>query len=265
MLRKYSYKHFILTSFTIILLYQLVSFISNNHKLFPSIFYIITISFKEIGLFHENSSEPSNYYAFLVLLKNTFFTIRRVVISLIISFIMGLSFGVGIHYFKIMKSCGKILLNILKGIPLFALIPLFLFWFGGGEFGVIVYITFAISILLSITTFEAIYNLPSKYIWFRKIYNLSKRNYYWHIIIPGILPEIISAMKVISGLLFAFSLGAEMYGNSKGLGNLVYYAFIHSSMGKLYIYCFVYIILGISFLSILNYIEKTFLNWINYE
>lgn len=255
-------KKIILSIIIFLIFYQLLSFGFKNEKIFPSIVTIITVSFPEIGLFNGKCTSPSYYFAFTTVIEHMFYTLRRILLGGVFGIIFGILFGSFIHFYEKVQKGNIVILFALKGVPLFALIPLFLFWSGGGEYGAIMYIAFAVFVLFSVSTYEAIATLPLTYNKLRRIYNLSIFDYYKHIVFFSILPEIIGTLVNVSGIIFAFSLGAEMYGCKNGLGYLIYYSFMHSSMGKLFIFSFIYILLGFLLLLLVDLLQNKILKWL---
>jgi ABC-type nitrate/sulfonate/bicarbonate transport system permease component len=253
-------RHVIVGFVITITFYHFLSYFSGNPNLFPSLKSIINHSLPEIGLMHVDCINPSYKYAILVITSNLLITLRRILIGSTIGVILGVLAGFYFHINNRFKIGNKVILFILKGIPIFALIPLFLFWTGGGELGSIAYISFSVFILIAITAYESSRSMPTNYSNFKIIYGLSKYQYFKHIVIYYMIAEIFATLRNISGLVFAFALGTEMFGGSDGLGNLVYYAFIHGSMGKLYIYSSIYIFLGILVFVFINYFNNL-VNW----
>ncbi|HYV90931.1 MAG TPA: ABC transporter permease subunit [Chitinophagales bacterium] len=249
----------ILIAAIFISLWELFSLKSNNPKLFPDIYHLFTTTFPSIGVF--DGGQASYLAALKVLLTNSFITFLRLLVGISLGIVLGLMNGLMIHYFSTFKRGNLMILKFLRSIPLLALIPLFLYWFGGREFGIILYIIFGGVIIIGSNTYDAVLNVPLPYIENAKILGAHKTKIYRSIILVAILPEIYGGLKNLIGLSWAISLAAEYLSSSNGLGFLTSQSYSNGDMGKLLILCLVYIILGMLSFTILKFLFSKLIIW----
>ncbi len=80
-------------------------------------------------------------------------------------------------------------------VPTFALIPLFVLWFGLGLAPQIAIIMFGTSIILGLATIEAVKNVPPIYIKAAFLLGANRMTIYRTVILPAILPHLMGAIR----------------------------------------------------------------------
>jgi sulfonate transport system permease protein len=227
-----------------LVLWQLVSLFVNNQRLFPGVDYVLSHSLPSIAVFAENQNE--NYaVAFQVIALNSGYTFVRLLCGLSSGICLGILAGMGIHFFRKSHAANVLALTIVRSVPLFALIPLFLYWFGGKEMGIYLYITFAVTVIIATNTYEAICNVPVDYCNQARLLGASHFQVFRTVYTYAIGPELIGGLRNVLGLAWAFSLGAEYLSAHSGLGYLVYQSYLYSDMGKLIVFVLLYGIYGV--------------------
>lgn len=183
----------------------------------------------------EISAEPSYIIALLVLGKHSLITILRVLGGAVIGIILGVGVGMLMGWSPIFGKLTDPIVELIRQIPLLALIPLFLLWFGGREIGNILYIIFGIFTIIVVTTRNAIRNVPPIYQNLTLTLGGNRAQVYKYVIAPAILPELLGGIKVSLGLAWAITLGAEYLAAQVGLGRLMILSEIFLFTGRMII------------------------------
>ena len=125
-------------------------------RLAPTWQQIILVDLPGFASFVDGSQQSDYFLAFRVIGENAYATIVRVIVSLLLAFVIGTALGLLTMSSRI--SCGIIapITRVVRNIPLLALVPLFLIWFGGEEYGVVAFITFGLSMICLTNTISAI-------------------------------------------------------------------------------------------------------------
>lgn len=186
------------------------------------------------------------------------------IIRSLVSFLIGIFVGLIASFSFFLSFQGKRTTNInlvlLKNIPLFGLIPLFLYWFGDKGIGIYVYIIFCVAVNIGISSYEALINLENNYVKILKIYNKNKIKRAINLL-PGILPELASSIEFVVQLLLAFTLGAEFISAQNGLGYLTYLSYLYSKTSNLIFIALVYILISTLLLKVTKKIIAIKLVW----
>ncbi|WP_331021703.1 ABC transporter permease [Longimicrobium sp.] len=228
----------------VITIWQMAAAFRADPGVLPSPLHVLLHSFPELALF-GGASDPNPAGAFAVLGLNLTITIIRVVISLGVGSVAGFLLGLSLHCFSAAASGNAFVLTLLRSVPLFALIPLFVFWFPNREVGIFIYITLAVLLVVATNCYEAVNNIPPSFRESATLLGAGRLTILRKVHAPAVLPELRGSMRAVSGLVWAFALGAEYLSSQSGIGFLVYQSYLYSDMGKLVLFGMVYGIMGL--------------------
>jgi ABC-type nitrate/sulfonate/bicarbonate transport system permease component len=240
-------------------LWQLLAFMVRDARIFPGIDHIATKSFPGLAAFE--GSQDNALVAVRILAWHSLITIGRILVGLVVGTIAGLLVGFGIHFLRPLRNVNLTLLTLIRAVPLFALIPLFLFWFGGGEFGVYAYISFGVFIIIATNTYEALCNIPPGFVLQSKLLGADRLQTFSTVHFFAIQPEMVAAFRNVVGYSWAFSLGAEYLSSANGLGYIVYQSYIYADTGKLLLLACLYGLFGIASYRALQYFLQGLVKW----
>jgi ABC-type nitrate/sulfonate/bicarbonate transport system permease component len=227
----------------VLIVWEIAALRINNPKLMPNLRYLYAHSLPSLAVFGGENGE-NWIVAFRVLVLNFLATLLRVSISFCMGSALGMLAGVSIYYIRSSKAISSWGLTVARSIPLFALIPLFLYWFSGQEIGIYLYIIFAVFVVVSTSTYVAVVNIAPQYIHQSRLMGASKFRMFYTIIFPAMQPELAGGLRNSLGLCWAFSLGAEYLSAKSGIGYLLYQSYLYADMGKLIIFAMVYAFCG---------------------
>ena len=217
-------------------------------------------SLPSIASFAGDTQE--NYATALkVIALHSAYTFFRLICGLLLGTFFGVVSGMGIHFFRRYHNANRLALTVVRSVPLFALIPLFLYWFGGREAGIFIYITFAVSVIIATSTYESICNVPADYATQAFLLGANRWQVFCTVYAWAIGPEMIGGLRSVLGLSWAFSLGAEYLSANSGLGYLVYQSYLYSDMGKLLVFVLLYGIYGVCGYLIANRLLYRLRRW----
>lgn len=133
----------------------------------------------------------------------------------------GVLLGLAMAYSRAVRFTAESITDFLRPVPIFALIPLFILWFGIGKAPQIALIAFGCFVIVVVNTSEAIRNVKPLYM--QAAYTLgAKRRYAFRtVIVPAIVPEVIGAVRVAAAASFGLDVAAEFLGAQQGLGHLM--------------------------------------------
>ena len=124
-------------------------------------------------------------------------------------------------YSKIVRELFGGVLDFIRPVPVFALIPMFVLWFGIGRTPQIVLIALGTSVILGVTTIEAIRNLNPVHIRAALTLGSSRPRIYRTIVVPSITPHLLRAIRVAAAAAWGLDVAAEFIGAQNGLGYLM--------------------------------------------
>ena len=189
-------------------------------------------------------------------------SLTRTIIGFLLGGSVGVLLGVTISWNKYLEWWFSPIVEVLRPVPVLALIPLFIVWFGIGELGKILLISFGVFVRMVVTTREAILNISSVYLDAAKTLGATKKGEIFRsVIFPAITPELIGGLRVAAAAAFGYCAAAEFLGAQRGLGYLIIRA-------RRYLYTFgvMFGILAFGALSLLadrviRYIDRNINEW----
>lgn len=196
------------------------------------IFFIILLLWKitnYLGIWSDYilPSPEKVYSTFLKMISdgsifiNVYASMKRVLIGFAISTAIGVPLGIFFGIYSGVYEYFKSLINFLRNTPPLALIPLLILWFGIGEESKIIIIVLASFFPIFTSTLKGIKNCDSKLIEVGRVFEFSKLQIIFKIIIPNAILDIAVGLKLALGYSFRAIIGAELVAASSGLGYLI--------------------------------------------
>lgn len=174
-----------------------------------------------------------------------------------IAFFFGLLNGVS----RIAELLFDTSLQMLRNIPILAMIPLVILWFGVGEEGKLFLVSLSVFFPIYINTFYGIRNIDPALLEMGKVYGLNTREMFQKIIIPGALPSILVGVRFSLGLMWLTLIVVETFATDSGIGYMAMNAreFLQTDVVVLAIA--LYALLGKLADSLARFLEKIWLKW----
>ncbi|WP_413004205.1 ABC transporter permease [Paenibacillus sp. 1P03SA] len=171
--------------------------------------------------------------------------------------LVGLFTGIG----KLIERTLDPSLQMLRTVPLLALIPLFILWFGIGEFSKILMISLAAFFPVYLNTFTGIRSVDSKLYEVTRILQYSRGRQLTKLIIPSALPHILLGLRLAMGVSWLVLVFAELMGTSAGIGYMIEDARTYSNTDIVFVGIILFALVGsLSDLAV-HALEKRWLGW----
>ena len=148
-------------------------------------------------------------------------TIEMVGLGLLFGGIAGLGVGLSFGYSKWARSLLELTTDVIRPVPLFALIPLFVLWFGIGKTPQIALIAMGVFLILTIHTTEAVRNVPLIFVKAALVSGATRFQVYRTVVIPAIVPHMLAAIRFAVMSAWGLDVAAEFMGSREGLGYIM--------------------------------------------
>jgi len=153
-----------------------------------------------------------------VLLDHSIFTLGEALTGLI----LGLVFGTGIaslmYFLKPLAGVLYPVLVLSQAIPIVAVAPLIVIWFGFGYWTKIGTVTFMCFFPIAVSSYEGFRTVDPEALELFKVMKASRYQIMRFLILPHTLPHILSGLKISSAYAVVGAVIAEWLGSEKGLG-----------------------------------------------
>ena len=153
------------------------------------------------------------------------------------------------------------LLQIVRMLPLFGLIPVFIVWFGIGELPKIILIALGAAIPLYLNTFAGIRGVDAKLAEVGRVQRLTRAETIRHIVLPGALPQALTGLRQSLGVAWLALVVAEQVNANAGLGFMISQATQFLRNDVILVALAVYAILGLITDALVRLLERRALAW----
>jgi sulfonate transport system permease protein len=183
--------------------------------------------------------------------------------------LLGLGIGVTIGVIAALvtglSKRGELILDspmqMLRTIPSLALVPLFILWFGIGEFTKIALIVTGTTFPVYLNLFSGIRNIDPKLIEAANTLGLNRRELVWHVILPGSLPSFFVGLRYSLGISWLALVFVEQINTTAGIGFLASDARDFMRTDVIVICLLIYSVLGLVIDGIIRTLERYALAW----
>lgn len=153
------------------------------------------------------------------------------------------------------------LMQMLRTLPLFGLIPLFIVWFGIGETPKLLLIALGAAIPLYLNTYSGIRGVDANLAELGRVLRLRRGEIIRHIVLPGALPQALTGLRQSLGVAWLALVVAEQINANAGLGFMINQAQQFLQNDVIVVALVVYSVLGLLTDAIVRLIERRALAW----
>ncbi len=195
------------------------------------------------------------------LLRHLLVSLQRAVTGLSI----GVAIGVSAALVTGLSKRGEIALDspmqMLRTIPSLALVPLFILWFGIGEFTKVALIVMGTTFPIYLNLFAGIRNIDPKLVEAANTLGLNRRELIWHVILPGALPSFFVGLRYSLGISWLALVFVEQINTTAGIGFLASDARDFMRTDVIVICLLIYSLLGLLIDGLIRTLERLALAW----
>jgi sulfonate transport system permease protein len=188
-------------------------------------------------------------------------SLERVAIGFAVGGAVGLVLAIVAGLSRVGETSVDPLMQMLRTLPLFGLIPVFIVWFGIGVAPKIILIAIGAAVPLYLNAFAGIRNVDSKLGELAQVLGLNRRELITQIVIPGAMPQILTGLRQSLGVAWLALVVAEQINASAGLGFMISQATQFLRLDVIIVALLVYCVLGLLTDWIVRIIERRALSW----
>jgi len=157
------------------------------------------------------------------IIEHAAFTMYRVMFGFSLAVAVGIPLGILMARFRGIESFCLPLISALMPIPSFALVPLFMLWFGIGNLTTILIVFYAATFPMVFNTWSGVRSVNPLWLRAAGAMGADEHKLFWKVIIPGASPFIITGMRQAFLRAWIAVVGAEMIAASDwGLGWVIF-------------------------------------------
>jgi NitT/TauT family transport system permease protein len=179
------------------------------------------------------------------LVRSAGWSLYRVGMGFVLSAVVAIPLGLLMGTFPAVKHFLSPLVDPLRFLPISALVPLFLVWFGIEETMKIMLLFVGTFVYLLPLVVEAVENVDDVYLQTATTLGASRGQLVRHVLVPGSLPAIGEALRVMNGIGWTYVILAEIVNARLGLGHIITVAGKRSHVDQIFAGVLVILFIGV--------------------
>ncbi len=195
------------------------------------------------------------------LVSHAAISLLRVLYSLALSLSLALPAGIFSRE-RVVDSAISPIIYLLYPIPHIVLLPLYILLFGIGDLSRVLLIATILFFQIAVTTRDAAKQVSDYYIYSILSLGASKFDVYRHVIIPAVMPKVLTALRISIGTAIAVLFFAESFATTSGLGYLIIDSWSRADYRMMYAAITTMALIGFVLYVIIENIERRVCRWL---
>lgn len=183
----------------------------------------------------------------------------------LLGLVLGVGIGLVLAVISGLSRFGEAVIDgpvqIWRAVPTLAVIPVFILWFGIGEFMKVTVITMTVLIPIYIHTHNALRSIDSRFVELAETLRMSRKDFILQVVLPGALPGFFLGLRFGVTLCWLSLVVVEQINAINGLGYMMDLARSYGQLDIVFVGLFVYAVLGVGSDWLVRFIEKKVLSW----
>lgn len=211
---------------------------------------------------------PSSIFEFLVqmyrdgsLFTDTKITALETLLGFAIGNLLGTLLGLALWYSNFVARIVQPFIVALGSIPIIALAPICIIWFGTGLASKVAMATLSVVVVALITAYKGAMTVDVDQINMLRTLGASKRHIFAKLIVPASLGDIFAGLKLTVGFALIGAIVGEFMSSSEGLGHAIFRAGSLYIIPKVFAALVVTIALALCLTYAVGKIEKLLTPW----
>ena len=239
---------------------------TTNYVLF---FLLVIIVWELLGLIINNNIFPPIHIILMNVIKDfksqivihAFFSLKRIIIGILLTLALGVPLGVAMGYFERADRLFSPLMYFSYPIPKIALLPIVMLILGLGESTKIVMILLITFFPVVVNTRDDVRNISSEIYYPMISLGASNLQIIKEIVLPGIIPTILTSIRIGIGTAISVLFFTENFGTEYGMGYFIMDSWMRVNYIQMYSGIIVLSLIGLTFFIVIDAMENLICKW----
>ena len=200
-------------------------------------------------------------YSGSLLIEHLWATLRRILLGFGAAVVIGIPLGLVIGSLHPARALLEPAVTFVRCLPPLAYFSLLIIWFGIDETPKVVLLSLAALPAIVLATSEAVRSVPNDRLLIVRSLGAQRVDVVRHVVLPSILPEVFTGLRVALGFAFTTVVAAETVNGLPGLGGMVRDAQRFNQTDVVVLGIIVIGLLGIALDSALRAFDRALVPW----
>lgn len=226
--------------------------------------YVSGTGIVDAMMFPAPSSIIKEFYEMIVsgeLFRHLEISVLRALLGFLLGGSLGLIFGLTVGMFSKVEEIVDPTVQMIRTVPLLAITPLFILWFGFGETSKILLIALGAFFPLYVNTFLGVRNVDSKLFDVARVLEFKKVNQMIRLVLPAAMPNVLLGLRLSISIAWLVLVVAELMGADRGIGYLIQDARSFMRTEVVFIGIILFAAVGKLTDSLVRVLERRLLKW----
>jgi sulfonate transport system permease protein len=188
-------------------------------------------------------------------------SLRRMLIGFVIGAVIGAALGVFARLLRWGDVSVDPVMQMIRNVPLFGLIPLLILWFGIGELPKLVLIALAAGLPIYVNVHAGMRNADPHLVEATAVLGYSRWQRLWHVVVPGAAPYTLVGMRLGVASAWLALVVAETIAADSGIGYMINNARDFLRTDIVIVGLLVYAVVGLLMDIVVRLAERWILRW----
>jgi NitT/TauT family transport system permease protein len=195
------------------------------------------------------------------LVRSAGWSLYRVTLGFLLAAVVAVPLGLLMGTYPAVKHFFAPVLDPLRFLPISALVPLTIVWFGIEEMQKVMFLFLGTFVYLLPLIVEAVDGVDEVYVQTATTLGATRSQIVSQVLIPGSLPAIAEAMRVMNGIGWTYVILAEVINARYGLGALITVAGKRGHVDRIFALVIVILVIGVLSDWVIRFVNKKLFSW----
>ncbi|MBS1879904.1 MAG: ABC transporter permease [Actinobacteria bacterium] len=196
-----------------------------------------------------------------LLWENTWVTLREILVGLGCGVLAGILLALPMRFSSLLRDAFFPLAIAAQAIPLVAIGPILLVWFGFGIWPKVILVALATFFPILVTTLDGLRAVDPEAVKMMRTLDASRWAIFCRVEVPTALPSFFSGLKVAAAIAPIVALFAELVGSSSGLMHEIVTDNANLEVARVFAAVVVLMVVGLLLFALATLAERLVVSW----
>jgi len=196
-----------------------------------------------------------------LLLHHTLVTLKEIIVGFLLAFVVGVGLAFLMFHFPVLEKSFYPIVIGSQTIPVFAIAPLLVLWFGYGLSSKVVMAALIVFFPIVVNTLDGLKGADPDEVNLLRILKANRWQILWKVRVPSALPFVFSGCKIGISVSTIGAIIGEWVGSKEGLGYLMLHANAQLQISLIFASLIYLTILGVGLFYLVVLMERRAMPW----